>query len=278
MAAFPAGYSSSEKGVAKVHGMAGGIMEESECDGQICRILWNCGFSILSVYELPGRSIVGDSVLADGNVDAAGSGDRVFYDLPHVAMEELDPGAGTAGVCGCFFSGICEQVLPASGGSGVREPFLYLDDREYQLVLRVSGDDIVRGSLSAVADGGENDLEKAVADGICDDRIRLVGDSGKQQRHCNFRGGHVCIIRDVREGQCPDGSILAGDDDVFRSVSDYLCSPPVEYIFPGTDPGRNYRSADVYDCRHIYDDSVGNYFVLDTQNPGKTKLSGENVT
>lgn len=58
-------------------------------------------------------------------------------------------------------------------------------------------------------------------------------------------------------------------------MSDYLCSPPVEYIFPGTDPGRNYRSADVFDCRHIYDDSVGNYFVLDTQNPGKTKLSGE---
>ena len=94
--------------VTAVHGMAGGIMEESECDGQICRILWNCGFSILSVYELPGRSTVGDSVLADGNVDAAGSGDRVFYDLPYVAVEELDPGAGTAGVCGCFFSGICE--------------------------------------------------------------------------------------------------------------------------------------------------------------------------
>lgn len=114
MAAFPAGYSSSEKGVAKVHGMAGGIMEESECDGQICRILWNCGFSILSVYELPGRSIVGDSVLADGNVDAAGSGDRVFYDLPHVAMEELDPGAGTAGVCGCFFLGYVNKfcLLP----------------------------------------------------------------------------------------------------------------------------------------------------------------------
>ena len=108
MAAFPAGYSSSEKGVAEVHGMAGGIMEESECDGQICRILWNCGFSILSVYELPGRSTVGDSVLADGKVDAAGSGDRLFYDLPYVAVEELDPGAGTAGVCGCFFSGICE--------------------------------------------------------------------------------------------------------------------------------------------------------------------------
>ena len=65
-------------------------------------------FIILSVYELPGRSTVGDSVLADGNVDAAGSGDRVFYDLPYVAVEELDPGAGTAGVCGCFFSGICE--------------------------------------------------------------------------------------------------------------------------------------------------------------------------
>ena len=257
--------------------MAGGIMEESECDGQICRILWNCGFSILSVYELPGRSIVGDSVLADGNVDAAGSGDRVFYDLTYVAVEELDPGAGTAGVCGCFFSGICEQVLPASGGSGVREPFLYLDDREYQLVLRVSGDDIVRGSLSAVADGGD-DMEKAVADGICDDRLRLVGDSGKQQRHCNLRSGHVRIIRDVRERQREDGSVLAGDDTVFRSVSDYLCSPPVEYIFPGTDPGRNYRSADVFDCRHIYDDSVGNYFVLDTQNPSKTKLSGENVT
>mgnify|MGYP003167457770 CR=1 FL=1 len=52
--------------------------------------------------------IAGDSVLADGNVDAAGSGDHVFYDLPYVAVEELDPGAGTAGVCGCFFSGICE--------------------------------------------------------------------------------------------------------------------------------------------------------------------------
>lgn len=62
-------------------------------------------------------------------------------------------------VSAVVFSGICEQVLPASGGSGVREPFLYLDDREYQLVLRVSGDDIVRGSLSAVADGGD-DMEK----------------------------------------------------------------------------------------------------------------------
>lgn len=93
-----------------------------------------------------------------------------------------------------------------------------------------------------------------------------------------LRSGHVRIIRDVRERQREDGSVLAGDDTVFRSVSDYLCSPPVEYIFPGTDPGRNYRSADVFDCRHIYDDSVGNYFVLDTQNPGKTKLSGENVT
>lgn len=54
------------------------------------------------------EALWGDSVLADGNVDAAGSGDRVFYDLPYVAVEELDPGAGTAGVCGCFFSGICE--------------------------------------------------------------------------------------------------------------------------------------------------------------------------
>ena len=51
---------------------------------------------------------MGDSVLADGNVDAAGSGDRVFYDLPYVAVEELDPGAGTASVCGCFLPGICE--------------------------------------------------------------------------------------------------------------------------------------------------------------------------
>ena len=51
---------------------------------------------------------MGDSVLADGNVDAAGSGDRVFYDLPYVAVEELDHGAGTAGVCGCFLPGICE--------------------------------------------------------------------------------------------------------------------------------------------------------------------------
>ena len=51
---------------------------------------------------------MGDSVLADGNVDAAGSGDRVFYDLPYVAVEELDPGADTADVCGCFRPGICE--------------------------------------------------------------------------------------------------------------------------------------------------------------------------
>ena len=128
-----------------------------------------------------------------------------------------------------------------------------------------------------MADGGD-DLEKAVADGICDDRLRLAGDSGKQQRDCNLRGDHVRIIRNVGEGQCPDGVFLAGDDTFFRSVSDYLCSPPVEYIFPGTDPGRNYRSADVFDCRYIYDDPVGNYFVLDTQNPGKTELSGETVT
>ena len=75
----------------------------------------------------------------------------------------------------------------------------------------------------------------------------------------------------------PD-SFLAGDDTVFGSVSDYLCSPPAEYIFQGTDPGRNYRSADIFDGRYIYDDPVGNYFVLDTQNPGKTELSGETVT
>ena len=131
MAAFPAGYSSSEKGVAKVHGMAGGIMEESECDGQICSFLWNCGFIILSVYELPGGSIVGNSVLADGNVDAAGSGHRVFYDLPHVAAEGLDDSTAIAGVGSGIFPRICEQVRSASGGSGVREPFLYLNDRKH---------------------------------------------------------------------------------------------------------------------------------------------------
>ena len=129
-----------------------------------------------------------------------------------------------------------------------------------------------------MADGRENDLEKALADGICDDRFCIPGDPGKQQRDGDICGDHVRIIRDVGEGQCQDGSVLAGDDTVFRSVSDYLCSPPAECIFPGTDPGRNYRSADVFDCRHIYDDPVGNYFVLDTQNPGKTELSGENVT
>lgn len=128
-----------------------------------------------------------------------------------------------------------------------------------------------------MADGGD-DPEKDVADGICDDWIRHTGDAGKQQWDGDIRGDHVRIIRNVGEGQCPDGVFLAGDDTVFRSVSDYLCSPPVEYIFPGTDPGRNYRSADIFDCRYIYDDSVGNYFVLDTQNPDKTKLSGENVT
>ena len=129
-----------------------------------------------------------------------------------------------------------------------------------------------------MADESRDDPEKAVADGICDDRIRLVGDPGKQQWDGDIRGDHVRIIRNVGEGQRPDGVFLAGDDTVFRSVSDYLCSPSVEYIFQGTDPGRNYRFADVFDCRHIYDDSVGNYFVLDTQNPGKTELSGENVT
>ena len=129
-----------------------------------------------------------------------------------------------------------------------------------------------------MADGVRDDPEKAVADGICDDRIRHTGDAGKQQWDGDVRGDHVRIIRNVGEGQCPDGSVLAGDDDVFRSVSDYLCFPPAEYIFPGTDPGRNYRSADVFDCRYIYDDHVGNYFVLDTQNPGKTELSGETVT
>lgn len=108
MAAFPAGYSSSEKGVAKVHGMAGGIMEESECDGQICSILWNCSCIILSVYELPGRSIVGDSVLADGDVDTAGSGHRLFYDLPHVAAEGLDDSTVIASVGSGIFPGICE--------------------------------------------------------------------------------------------------------------------------------------------------------------------------
>lgn len=57
---------------------------------------------------------MGDSVLADGNVDAAGSGDRLFYDLPYVAVEELDPGAGTAGVCGCFSLGYVNKfgLLP----------------------------------------------------------------------------------------------------------------------------------------------------------------------
>lgn len=37
-----------------------------------------------------------------------------------------------------------------------------------------------------MADGGENDLEKAVADGICDDRICLVGDSGSSSGIVTF--------------------------------------------------------------------------------------------
>ena len=52
-----------------------------------------------------------------------------------------------------FSLGYVNKFWSATGGSGIRDPFLYLDDRKYQLVLRVSGDDIIRGSLSAVADG-----------------------------------------------------------------------------------------------------------------------------
>ena len=221
---------------------------------------------------------MGDSVLADGYVDAAGSGDRVFYDLPHVAVEELDPGAGTAGVRSCFFSGICEQVWSATGGSGVCEPFLYLDDREYQLVLWVSGDGIVRGCVSAVADGAGDDPEKAAADGICDDRFCIPGDPGKQQRDGDIRGNHVRTIRNVREGQRADGSVLAGDDDVLRGMPVDLYIAKSECVFTGISDGRNDGSADVFDGNHTYDDTVRNHFMLDTQSSAEAELSGETVT
>ena len=128
-----------------------------------------------------------------------------------------------------------------------------------------------------MADGGD-DMEKAVADGICDDRIRLVGDAGKQQRHCNLRGGHVRIIRDVRERQREDGSVLAGDDDVLRGMSVDLYIAKSECVFTGISDGRNDGSADVFDGNHTYDDTVRNHFMLDTQSSAEAELSGETVT
>ena len=128
-----------------------------------------------------------------------------------------------------------------------------------------------------MADGGD-DLEKAVADGICDDRFRLAGDSGKQQRHCNLRGGHVRIIRNGGEGQCPDGSVLAGDDDVLRGMPVDLYIAKSECVFTGISTGRNDGSADVFDGNHTYDNAVRNHFMLDTQSSAEAELPGETVT
>ena len=121
-------------------------------------------------------------------------------------------------------------------------------------------------------------MEKVVADGICDDRLRLVGDSGKQQRHCNLRSGHVHIIRDVRERQREDGSVLAGDDDVLRGMPVDLYIAKIECVFTGISAGRNDGSADVFDGNHTYDDIVRNHFMLDTQSAAEAELPGETVT
>ena len=129
-----------------------------------------------------------------------------------------------------------------------------------------------------MADGAGDDLEKAAADGICDDRLRLVGDPGKQQRHCNLRGGHVRIIRDVRERQREDGSVLAGDDDVFRGMPVDLYIAKRECVFTGISVGRNDGSANVFDGNHTYDNAVRNHFMLDTQSSAEAELPGETVT
>ena len=129
-----------------------------------------------------------------------------------------------------------------------------------------------------MADGRENDLEKAAVDGICDDWFCIPGDSGKQQRDGDIRGDHVRIIRDVRERQRADGSVLAGDDDVLRGMPVDLYIAKSECVFTGISAGRNDGSADVFDGNHTYDDTVRNHFMLDTQSSAEAELSGETVT
>ena len=129
-----------------------------------------------------------------------------------------------------------------------------------------------------MADGAGDDLEKATADGICDDRFCIPGDPGKQQRDGDICGDHVCIIRDVRERQREDGSVLAGDDDVLRGMPVDLYIAKRECVFTGISAGRNDGSADVFDGNHTYDDIVRNHFMLDTQSAAEAELPGETAT
>ena len=129
-----------------------------------------------------------------------------------------------------------------------------------------------------MADGAGDDLEKAAADGICDDRFCIPGDPGKQQRDGDICGDHVRIIRDVRERQREDGSVLAGDDDVLRGMPVDLYIAKSKCVFTRISAGRNDGSADVFDGNHTYDNAVRNHFMLDTQSSAEAELSGETVT
>ena len=63
---------------------------------------------IAVVYPVSGGGTVGDGILADGDVDPAGSGHCIFYDLTDVAEKRLDRDPDIAGVDHCFFPRIYE--------------------------------------------------------------------------------------------------------------------------------------------------------------------------
>ena len=52
---------------------------------------------------------MGDGILADGDVDPAGSGHCIFYDLTDVAEKRLGRDPDIAGVDHCFFPWIYES-------------------------------------------------------------------------------------------------------------------------------------------------------------------------
>ena len=64
-----------------------------------------CGFSSRMLARF---RQVEDGILADGDVDPAGSGHCIFYDLTDVAEKRLDRDPDIAGVDHCFFPRIYE--------------------------------------------------------------------------------------------------------------------------------------------------------------------------
>ena len=74
----------------------------------ICCSIRDCRGNVLCVYPVSGGGTVGDGILADGDVDPAGSGHCIFYDLTDVAEKRLDRDPDIAGVDHCFFPRIYE--------------------------------------------------------------------------------------------------------------------------------------------------------------------------